>query len=86
MVPYSAHEEVRHSSNIWQIFERYLLHCFVAFIKCNIKFSKGVSSAVKDFNYSRKLCNVVNIKLKLNTVLEILVFICPKKVQVQDKT
>ena len=28
---------------------------------------------VKDFNYSRKLCNVVNLKLKLNTVLQIFV-------------
>ena len=48
MVPYSApiHEEVAHSSYVWQIFERYLLHCFTAFIKCNTKFSKGMSNIV----------------------------------------
>ena len=45
-----------------------------------------MSNIVKDFNYSRKLCNVVNLKLKLNTVLQIFVFICSKRVQVQDKT
>ena len=41
---------------------------------------------VKDFNYSRKLYNIVNLKLKLDTVLQIFVFVCSKRVQVQDKT
>ena len=45
-----------------------------------------MSNIVKDLNYSRKLCNVVNLKLKLDTVLQIFVFVCSKKVQVQDKT
>ena len=38
-----------------------------------------MSNVVKDFNYSRKLCNAVNLKLKLNTVLQIFVFICSKR-------
>ena len=38
--------------------------CFTAFIKCNIKFS----NIVNDFNCSRKLCDDVNLKLKLNSV------------------
>ena len=59
-----------------------VLHCF----KCNINCSKGMSNIVKDFKYSRKLCNVVNLKLKLNTVLQISVFISSKRVQVQGKT
>ena len=66
---------VGHSSYVWQIFEGCLLHCFTAFIKCNIKFSNAMSNIVKNFNYSRKLCNV-NLKQKLNTVLQIFVFIC----------
>ena len=84
MVPYSAEFMKRlhgHSSYVWQLFERCLLHCFTAFNKCNIEFSKGMSNIVKDFNYSRKLCNVVNPKLKLITVLQIFVFICSNRVQ-----
>ena len=57
-----------------------------AFIKCDIKFYKDMSNMTKDFNHSRKLCNVVNFKLKFNTVLLIFVFICSKRVQVQEKT
>ena len=34
-----------------------------------------MSNIVKNFNYSRKLRNVVNVKLKLNTVLQVFVFI-----------
>ena len=64
----TVHEDIGHLSYVWQIFERYLLHCFTAFIKCSIKFSKGMNNIVKDFNYSRKLCNDVNLNLKLNTV------------------
>ena len=77
MVLYCAqvHEEAGHSSYVWQIFERCSLHCFMVFIKCNIKFSRGTSNIVKDFNYTRKLCNAVNLKLKLNTVMQIFVFI-----------
>ena len=53
----------------------------------NIKVSKGMSNIlVKYFNYSKKLCNAVNLKLKLNTVLQTFMFICSKKVQIQDKT
>ena len=50
MVPYSAQfrEEVGHSSYVWQIFERHSLHCFTVFIKCNTKFSKGMSDTIKD--------------------------------------
>ena len=59
----SIHEKFGHSM------------CFTAFIKRSIKFSKGMSNIVKDFNYSRKLCNVVNLKLKLNTVLQISVLL-----------
>ena len=35
---------------------------------------------------SRKLCNVVYLKLKLHTVLQIFVLICSKRVPVRDKT
>ena len=69
-----------------KIFERFMLHRFTAFIKCNIKLSEGMSNIVKDFNYSRKLGNFVNLKLKLNIVLQIFVFICSIRVQVQGKT
>ena len=89
MVPYmpcSIHEEVGHASYVWQIYEKCLLHCFTAFIKYSIKLSKNMSNIVKDFNDSRKLCNIVNLKLRINTVLQIFVFICSKRVQVQDKT
>ena len=41
---------------------------------------------IKDFNYSRKSCNDVNFQLKSNTVLQIFVFICSKRVDVGDKT
>ena len=57
----------------------------MAFIKCNIKFSMGMSNIVKDFNLYNKLSNVVNLKLTLHTVLQIFVFICSKRVQVQNK-
>ena len=72
----STQEEAGHSSDVWQNFERRLSYCFTAFIKCNNKFYKGVSKITKDCNYSRKLCNVVNLKLKFNIVLQIFVFIC----------
>ena len=76
MMPNSAQFNSGDSSYAWQIFERCLLHCFTAFIECNIKFSEDMSNIVKDFTYSRKLFNVVILKLKLNTVLQISVFIC----------
>ena len=42
-------------------------------------------TSVKIFNYSRRLGNVVNLTLKLNTVLQIFAFICSKRVQVHYK-
>ena len=45
-----------------------------------------MSNIVKDFNYSRKLCDAVKLELKLDTVLQIFVFVCSKRVRVQDKT
>ena len=45
-----------------------------------------MSNIGKDFNYSRNFYNVVNFKLKLNTGFQIFVFICTKRVQVEDKT
>ena len=38
-----------------------------------------MSNIVKNLNYSRKLLYVVNLKLKLNIVLQIFVFICTLK-------
>ena len=39
----SADEEIgRHSSYVWQTVEKYLLHRLSAFIRCNIKFSRGM--------------------------------------------
>ena len=58
---------------------------FHGLYKCNIIFSKSMSNIVTDFNYSRKLCDVVNLKLKSNTVLQIFVFICSKRVQSSRK-
>ena len=42
---------------LWQISERYLLHCFTSFIKCNIKSSKSMRNIVKDFNFSSHPCH-----------------------------
>ena len=72
MLPYSAQFMKRsgHSSYVWQIFERYLLHCFTGFIKYYIKFSKGMSNIVKDFNYSSHPCVTVLAKSHLVGFLE----------------
>ena len=45
-----------------------------------------MSNIVKDFDNSRKLCNIVNLKLKLNTALQIFVFIGSTRVRGEDKT
>ena len=51
MVPQSAQFMKR--LGIQATFESYLLHCFTAFIKCNIKFFKGMSKIVKDFKQNQ---------------------------------
>ena len=38
-----------------------------------------MSNIAEDFNYSRKLCNVVNLKVKLNTVLQTFMFISQRE-------
>ena len=59
----------------------------MAFVKCNIKFSKDMRSTVKDFNCSRKSFNVsCKSQAKIKYSFEIFVFICSKRIQVQDKT
>ena len=68
----SIHEEVGHSSYVWQIFERHLLHYFTAFIKCNINFFKGMCNTLKDFNYSSQPCVTILAKSHLVDLLEFL--------------
>ena len=71
MVPYSAQFMKRFGIQaMFGIFERCLSHCFTAFINCNTKFSKGMSDIVKDFNYSRKLCDFVNKVLQISCLFD----------------
>ena len=76
MVPYSAQFMKR--LGIQATFGKSLkdICCIVSqpFIKCNIKFSKGMSNIVKEFNYSSHLCVTVLAKSHLVGFLESLAY------------